>query len=90
MNSPNPTRQFIVKFWRQPYKAELFIHKKPTGAGWAICTHPHNSFPPYTHLVSRGKMEKRNPLGFYARLCSWLGQVGVYFQNTPPFRHHGH
>jgi hypothetical protein len=29
-------------------------------------------------------MEKRSPVGFYARLCSWLSLVGVYFQNAPP------
>jgi hypothetical protein len=62
MNTPNPTRQCTVDFWRQPYKAELFIHKKPTGAGWAICTHPHNSFPPYTPPGIKRKNGKKEIL----------------------------
>jgi len=61
----------------------------PTGAGWGICTHPHNSFSPYMPLVSRGKMEQKNPLWQIAPLVG--SGRGLFSKCTlPPLPRHGH
>jgi hypothetical protein len=84
------TKPYKTIFGDNLTKQNFSSTKSPQEQDGQFAPHPHNSFPPYTHLVSRGKKEKRNPVGFYARLCSWLGQVGIYFQNGPPLPRHGH